>query len=142
MFGAARRPVSPKFSKIFKIPCLLFAIAVWYNFGVLWETAWQFDLFHTPGHSTARDRRHAEAESAKGGWQHPPAYAILRIWPYTKIASFLTIGRICEMRCVCKSHVACLPFVFMVRRLAMPRIDHELTGTPRSYFAPTRRSNV
>ena len=38
-----------------------------------------------PGTGGTRD-----AESAKGGWQHPSTYALLRIWLHLKIANFLT----------------------------------------------------
>ena len=42
------------------------------------------------------------------------------------------------MRYVCKSHVACLLFVFFAGRLAVPRLEHGFTGTPRSFSAPHR----
>lgn len=42
------------------------------------------------------------------------------------------------MRYVCKSHVACLQFVFSYGRLVVPHSRHGFTGTPRSFFAPHR----
>ena len=53
---------------------MLGAVMAWV-WGVYGAKLHGIDLFHTPGCSMARDRRHAKAESAKGGWQHPPTYA-------------------------------------------------------------------
>jgi len=50
----------------------------------------------------------------------PGTYAFLRIWTQPKSPSFKSVVRICEMRYVCDSHVACLIFVFTERCLAMP----------------------
>lgn len=36
---------------------------------------------------------------------------------------------VCEMRCVCNSHVACLVFVFFAGRLAMPLVRHASSKT-------------
>ena len=40
------------------------------------------------------------------------------------------------MRHVCKSRVACLQFVFLCGRLAVPLVGHGLTGTPLFFSAP------
>ena len=40
----------------------------WYNLGVLRVTAWQLDLFHTPGRRMAWDRRHAKTEDLPSCW--------------------------------------------------------------------------
>ena len=48
------------------------------------------DLYQTPGRAMARDRRHAKAEPAKGGRQHPPTYATLRMTLHVKSPIFRT----------------------------------------------------
>ena len=81
---------------------MLGAVMAWV-WGVYGAKLHGIDLFHTPGCSMARDRRHAKAESAKGGWQHPPAYAILRIWLCAKTTKLSTEAE--YVRCVaCVNH--------------------------------------
>ena len=69
----------------------------------------------------ARDRRHAGAESAKGGWQHPSTYATAYD-AYSEIANFKSESGIRRLRYVC-NHVACLHIMFSDGRLAMPTVD-------------------
>ena len=95
-----------------------------YNFIVLREPH-GIDLFHTPGRMTARDRRHAEAESAKGGWQHPPTYATLRMTLHAKSPNFSVEKRSTKVALRGVFHVACLLVMFFNGRLAMPCMRRE-----------------
>ena len=82
------------------------------------------DLFHTPGWMMAWDWRHARAESAKGGWQHPSTYATAYD-ASCKIAKFSVEKRSTKVALRVQSHVACLLVMFFNGRLAMPCMRRE-----------------
>ena len=69
-----------------------------------------------------RDRRHAIAESAKGGWQHPSTYATAYD-AYSEIAKIFNDKAEYEGCAAWPVHVACLLVMFCHGRLAMPTVD-------------------
>ena len=96
------------------------------------------DLYYTPWRRVARDRRHANSGVRQGRVATSADVRNLAYLVLLETANFQPKGRVCEMRHVCKSRVACLQFVFFGGRLAVPKVEHGFIGTPRSYFAPHR----
>ena len=78
-----------------------------------------------------------KAESAKGGWQHPPAYATAYD-ASRRNRQFQDRKRSTKVALCGSFHVACLLFMFSVGHLAMPFLKCENVRHATFFFAPHR----